>query len=154
MFYQTDHRLNALLCDDECYLFSILDIFENVGQTEISVIQYEEIHKVCTRLKYIGYEGYELSGYINKNGVSGIASVASSVNGTKVYMRLVTKDALYTHRIGKWVRTKSNGKLSTHFVVMHRDIEAVTFDPWDKNGSRTVRDGRLDGYRYIFAEAI
>lgn len=154
MFYQTDKRIKSKLRDDECYLFDILSIFEEVSHYTLTIAEYEETHKVLTKLKYIGDEDDEYSAYIKVGGISGIAQILSTITKKRVYMRKVTVNDDYTHLIGKWIRIKANGKKSIHFVRMSIDGLKVTWDPWDRNGSRTVNEGKLDSFRYIYAEGI
>jgi hypothetical protein len=154
MFYQTDQRIKSKLRDDECYLFDILSIFEEVTKHNLTIVEYEEVHKILTQLKYIGDEDDEFSAYIKVGGISGIAQILSTITGKRIYMRLVTKNDDYTHLIGKWIHIKVNGKKAIHFVRMSFDGLEVTWDPWDQNGSRTVKEGKLDSFRYIYAEAI
>lgn len=154
MFYQTDQRINDKLRDDECYLFCILSIFEEVTKHKLTIIEYEETHKVLTQLGYIGLKDEELSGYIAAGGISGIAQILSSITGKRAYIKRVLKDDDYIYIIGKWTRTKLNNKKVSHFVRMSRDALIVTWDPWDKNGSKTAKEGKLESLRYIYAEAL
>ena len=61
----------------------------------------------------------------------------------------------YNFVVARFKRRLSNGNLVTHFVIIDpMNPHIVLWDPYSPDGSKTVREGWVDGYRYIFAEAI
>ena len=150
MIYQTDKRLRLKARDDECYLFCILDIFESFTKYTFTIKEIDTIHRLLVRLDYI-----RIDGWINERGVQGIAQVASVISGKHCYMKLVDESQSYTAIIARYSRKTGKSNLVTHFVRMYiSDSKKIQYDPYDEKGSKTVREGKITGYRYIFAEVI
>lgn len=151
MLYQTDQRLRLKTRDDECFLFAILKIFEEEAKHTFTPEEIEKLHDMLVKFKYIREDGW-----INNRGVEGIATTASGLTDKNVYIKRVGENIQYTHLIGKWVRPDDNDpdKELAHFVNMSLDKKTVTWDPYSIHGSRTVREGHINSYRYIFAEAL
>jgi len=149
MIYQTDTRLRLEARDDECYLFVLLKIFEDLTKYNFSVDEIDKMHEILVKLEYI-----RLDGFIGINAIQGIAQVASGISNKHAYMRRVELPHFYNYLIGCFGR-EENGKLLTHFVEMFKQQPTVVkWDPYSPNGSRTVREGKLLSYRYIHGEVI
>ena len=149
MIYQTDKRLRLEARDNECYLFCVLSIHEEVGAHELTVAQISDIHRILVDQKYI-----RMDGWLNEKAVRGIGQITSGLTGKHVYMRQVPDGEAFTHLIAKFTRKDSKGKIWTHFVRVASDMQTVIYDPYDAAGSRTVRGGSIESYRFVYAEAI
>lgn len=149
MFKQVDTRLRLTTRDNECYFFCVLDIFEEVTKYKLSITDVEEIHSMCVNMEYIG-----LDGWMKLKAVRSVAQIASAITGKNCYMKLVEEKEKYNHVIARFTRIVS-AKEKHHFVrVDFNTKKVVTYDPYSDNGSLAVKQGKITGYRYIFAEAI
>ena len=101
---------------------------------------------MCRRAGFVGDEVYMLEG-----AIKGVAQIASGITGKHVYMRQVGNQDNYNVILAKWSRKLSSGKYNSHFVLME-DAKIVEYDSWPN--SRTVKEGDIHSYRYIFAEVI
>jgi len=149
MIYQTDENLPKHMRDDECYEFSILDIHEDFGNHEFTIAQLINIHRVVTNANFMGKDGF-----INYRGMQGIANVASAISGINVDIRLVSVNDNFNALIARF-SLRDGDKLYTHFPRLSmEDYKSVIYDPYSPYGSRTVREGKITGYRYIRAEVL
>lgn len=150
MLYQTDTRLKLEERDDECYLFCILRIYEKLTGAVLTPEQISLIHKLLVRLDYI-----RMDGFVQEKGVQGIAQVASGIVGKHAYIKRVSNIDKFNFLIACWGRKDKNDKMLTHFVEMKvNDPTVVEWDPYSPAGSKTVREGKILSYRYIFGEKI
>ena len=150
MFYQTDPNL-GFTAKTDCYLFDLLKIHELVGKHEFTRDQVKTIRDFCDRAEFIGEDGY-----INKGGVSGVASVASGITHKHVYMQRVDNTGRYTHILAHYARVAISKEVIDHFVLADFDdpFHKVEWDPWSEAGALTTRKGKVVDLRFIFAEAI
>lgn len=149
MKYQSDPDLKATAKSD-CFIFDILRIHEIVGKHEFSTENIKEIRRVCVRADF-----HDKDGYINERGIAGISTVASGITRKHVFIKRVTSNDIYNFLLARYSRTISGGNLFSHFVLANMiNPHDVDYDSWSEEGSRTVREGNITGYRYIFAEAL
>lgn len=154
MLYQIDKRIKATLRDDECYAFTVLKIFEDHSKYQFTPKDVMTVITIAEEAGYMGEKNNPESGFMNKNAVSGIATICSGYTGIHVYMKQVTNQEKYNHVIAEFLRTEGNKKF-THFPeVSMENMVDVIYDPYSPNGSRTVREGKIIGYRYIYAERL
>jgi len=150
VLFQTDPELQFNAKSD-CYLFDILKIHELVGKHEFTREQIRDIRRVSVRTNFMGKDGY-----LNAKGISGISMVASGLTGYNVYMRRVGSNSNYNYIIAEYQRRIDSSSMVDHFVLANfeQPNKVVDYDPWSFFGSRTVREGNIVGFRYIFAEAV
>lgn len=144
MIYQNDKRLKPIIQKSGCYELSILSIFQELAKKELTPEEINQIHDVTARVEYIGDDGF-----INYKGIRGLSQIASGLAGVSVYMRQVGLNDNFNYRIARFSRQTSGG-MYHHFVRV--DDDNVIWDPWPN--SRTVCEGNITGYRYIFGEVI
>ena len=150
MFYQIDKKIKKTQRDDECYVFCIYKVFEEISGHTLTYAEINQIHEVTVRPDFVGEDGW-----INEKGIQGIAMVASGFTKKHVYIRRVGSNDNYNFVIACFKRHLSNGNIATHFVIVDRmNPKIILWDPYSPSGSKTVREGWMDGCRYIFAEAI
>lgn len=150
MFYQIDDKIKKYQRDDECYVFNIYKIFEEMSGHTFTYKEIDDMHNVTTKAEFVGRDGW-----INENGIQGLASVASGITKKHVFIKRVSASNNYNFIIACFKRKLSNGGIVTHFVLVDRiNPKIVIWDPYSPNGSKTVREGWIDSYRYIFAELL
>lgn len=151
MFYQTDERIKLEDRDDECYFFDLLEIFEREANIKLTIEDVEAIHATCNKGGALG--NAESNGFVMN--VPKIASYASKRMGTSIVMDVVPPSKGYNYLIAKFHRITSKGVEVTHFVLVDKDDkQTVLFDPYSPEGSRTAREGKIVGYRYIKADRL
>ena len=154
MNYQTTSRIVEGIHHFGCKYLSTCRIFELVTHRDLSVDEVNKIYEVCQKVGYIG-KGGNMEGFVYANGTRGIAQVASGITGYGCYMEQVSNNDSFNYIIARFSRRTSSGRLLNHFpLVSLGDMETVIYDPWSKEGSKTVRLGSITGYRYVYAEAI
>ena len=148
MIYQVTTGLSAQLAETGCFFLSILRIAEKILNIEFAVKQVNQLFEKCLTIGYIGDEAD-----IKVKATRGIAQIISAIMEETIYMKRTTKGGNYNFLIGHYRRLK-NGKYLHHFVLMEADGITVAYDPWSAEGSRTVREGSLFDYRFLFAEEV
>jgi predicted membrane-bound dolichyl-phosphate-mannose-protein mannosyltransferase len=146
MIYQTTKDLHFDLKSWGCYFLCLIRIFEKLARVELRVDQINQIYKLCRQLGYVGPEAY-----IVKGGIRGVSQIASAVAVENVYMRLSDNQGMYNYLLAKYSRKLSSGKYNSHFVLME-GAEKPEYDPYPN--SKTVREGSIKDYRYIFGEEL
>ena len=148
MIYQTTKDLNSDLKSWGCYFLSILRIFEKEAKIDLKVDDVNMIYKLCRQLGYVGPEAFIIEGAIKD-----IAQIASAITVNSVYMRMVDSQGKYNNLIAKYSRKLDTGKYNSHFVLME-SAKVLEYDSWSARGSRTFREGKPKGYRYIWSERL
>lgn len=147
MTYQTTEGLNKVLAEWGCFFLCIIRIAEKTMKVEFTVKQINSIFEQCVRIGYVSAEAD-----IKYKATRGIAQIISALSETDVYLKRMEEAGEWNHLIGHFTRVKHEKRLH-HFVLMEALTE-VEYDPWSAEGSRTVREGTIMDYRYIFGEVV
>lgn len=150
MIYQSDKELGIPESNELCYEFAVLRGYEIFSGIDLTHSQVRSIHALIVDQDYIRKDGY-----LYEKAIQGIAQIASVIGGKSVYMRQVAEGDNYNFLIARFSRTTGGNKFVYHFApVSLVDKKTVLYDPWSAAGSKTCREGKIDGYRWIFGEAI
>ena len=150
MIYQTTKGVHRILRKSGCYFMDILRIFELVTEYVLSVKDVNAIFKLCVKCGYIGNNNGELDNedtYLIKDAAKGISQIASGLTGQHCYIKRVVNEGDHNFMIGKYVHT------GPHFILMPGPLNHE-YDPWSKEGSRTVREGTFHSPRYYYGEKL
>ncbi len=154
MIYQTSKDVLEWIHKSGCKVLSTLRIFEIVSGYSFTVNEVNTIYEVAQKVGYIGKgRGPKGEGYVNEHGTRGLGQIASAESKFPIYMEQVDSNSPYQFIIAEFARVTTNNVRVTHFPLVSIDKPTiVSYDPWSASGSKTVREGKIIGYRYIYAE--
>lgn len=154
MIYQISDGLYEDLKKWGCYFLCILRVFEMILNIKLTVNIVNRIYRLSRRIDYVEDEAY-----IKQNAIKGISQIASSMAHREgltkqtAYIKKVSATERHNYFIARYQRTTAGGKDVFHFVLVDID-DNVIYDPWSMGGSKTVREGRLSGHRYLWGELL
>lgn len=139
-----------------CKYICLLNIYQHITQYRLLPELINAVYIQATRSFTFNNNGEKVF-YMNKDcfvyNTSGIIQLVSGFTRIDVYMKEVSSLEKYNYRLGYFDRTTNNGKYVGHFVRVGLDKIFPIEDPW-KEGSKTVRIGTLQSYRYIKARLL
>lgn len=146
MIYQITPKLNYELKRWGCYVLSVLWIFAQTAEIELDIIDVNEIYRLCRRMGYVGPEAH-----VEEGGINGIAQMASVITKKKVYMKLSNINLSYNNIIARYSREIRPRVYNSHFCPV-TPPDNVLYDPYPN--SKTVREGGIMDYRYVWSEKL